>query len=1049
MNYLLYLFVMSRITTIIGPLHSGKTARVIRLAIDALNFRKMVSCILPSVHHIRFFKDQILAEVQQTLPGQLFVGTFASLADRILDEAGFVYRQVGNAEDWLNIRTELNDSDCRAGTILFLQKTFAEIRNAGLKSDEHNVLVRSLSEPSLNAWMDLFEKVRQKSRNSRRFNSDEQILCAWETLNNRSDVLNGDLLLIDGFYEFTPIQKKILNRLADRFTQTFVTFPLDKERTVYGYVQNQSELFPDSIKIEMKKEPLESPILESIRTGSFLSHGGVTILEKPASWTNDWKNSDLKVIQCPTRWREVETAARTIKRWICDGMKSENIGIIFRGSYDYSGLITLILPRFGIPVKNPNRRIAQTEPAEFLLRIASVNEKRFIRSEVMDIFRHASVQNRYGKEAINDLERLTAELGIPVDKNEWITQYKNRLDFVRWRATIKSESDEFDRVSQDDLTKKMESRQPVLERFLDDISVPSSATWLEFGESFGKILQKFFPELENRSINDCVKQISALISLMSKIAGEHNQLKLADYSQAMRRFFEAEPVIASDNENQSGLFYSSVMDARGKSFSGLVILGMTDGEFPQVRRDNPILTNEIRRKLNSIAGEVIFSETSFNIDEEKWLFFLAISMAAEKLLLTFPLSGFGGKQLPMSSFLTDLLSALPEERKGFETVPVDEILPKSDAFGSIDDVKAAIFSPNISENDRMMLTEIIGNLDDIRRIGEMITIEKNRQKNIQNEWSGRIADFTQFWDLINDQFSVSRIQEFARCPFYFLCKNVWKIYSPEEPSMDVTPLVDGHLIHSALESLLRTYLSGTKGYVEFLESDSEKLIEEIILRIDHTYRPKFRFLTDIVWQNQMETLESGLQAFVRSERRFSETNYCPVKLEKAFNLKNNAFSVESNGRRKDVIFSGQIDRIDVNPERNSLEVVEYKRTASSAHSMKDGVGKGVYFQLSLYLIAARQLLNMESVTGAYTYVFRDGKRFKPVLTEKMSSRSQVIQNDELESLLEQTLMKIGVLLNKIFQGNFDLLPFDVKRCKSGFCEYFDLCRIRKTVSVEE
>jgi len=536
---------------------------------------------------------------------------------------------------------------------------------------------------------------------------------------------------------------------------------------------------------------------------------------------------------------------------------------------------------------------------------------------------------------------------------------------------------------------------------------------------------------------------------MSKIAGEHNQLKLADYSQAMRRFFEAEPVIASDNENQSGLFYSSVMDARGKSFSGLVILGMTDGEFPQVRRDNPILTNEIRRKLNSIAGEVIFSETSFNIDEEKWLFFLAISMAAEKLLLTFPLSGFGGKQLPMSSFLTDLLSALPEERKGFETVPVDEILPKSDAFGSIDDVKAAIFSPNISENDRMMLTEIIGNLDDIRRIGEMITIEKNRQKNIQNEWSGRIADFTQFWDLINDQFSVSRIQEFARCPFYFLCKNVWKIYSPEEPSMDVTPLVDGHLIHSALESLLRTYLSGTKGYVEFLESDSEKLIEEIILRIDHTYRPKFRFLTDIVWQNQMETLESGLQAFVRSERRFSETNYCPVKLEKAFNLKNNAFSVESNGRRKDVIFSGQIDRIDVNPERNSLEVVEYKRTASSAHSMKDGVGKGVYFQLSLYLIAARQLLNMESVTGAYTYVFRDGKRFKPVLTEKMSSRSQVIQNDELESLLEQTLMKIGVLLNKIFQGNFDLLPFDVKRCKSGFCEYFDLCRIRKTVSVEE
>jgi len=1040
---------MSGITNIIGPLHSGKTARVIRLTIDALDSGKTVTCLLPSGHHIRFFKDQVLSGIRRTLPGQLFVGTFVSLANRILNESGFVYQQIGDAEDWLNIRTGLSDADCRAGTVALLQKTFAEIRNSGLKNDEIQALVRSLNEPSVTGWLDIYDKIRQKAKISRRLNADEQILCAWEMLNDRPDILNGDLLLIDGFYEFTPIQIKIVKKLTDRFSQTFITFPSDKEHAVYSYVRNQIVRFDNSKTIEIQRKPNKSPVLESIRTGSFSDGGHTTILRKPANWINDWKNCEIKVVQCPTRWREVETAARTIKRWICNGLDSDKIGVVFRGSYDYSGLIMLIFPRFGIPVKSASRRVMQTIPAELLLRIASVNEKRFIRSEVLDIFRHEAVQDRYGKEAINDLERLTAELGVPFGKHEWLTQYKNRLEFVRWRATVKADAGEFDRVSQDDLAKKMESRQSVLERFLEDISVPSSATWPEFGESFDKVLRKYFPESGDESITKCVKQISTIIGSMSKLAGEHNQITLSDYSQAMRRFFEAEPAIVSGNEVPAGLYYSSVMDARGKTFDGLIILGMTDGEFPQVRRENPMLTNEIRRKLNSIVGENIFPDTLLNIDEEKWLFFLTVSAVEQKLLLTFPLSGFGGKQLPASPFLTDFLSVLPEDNRHFETIPVDEMMPKPDAFASIDDVKAAIFSSDFPEEDRFKLVEKIGNSDDVRRINDMIWIEKGRQDHLQNEWSGRITDFTPYWDLINDRFSVSRIQEFARCPFYFLCKNVWKIYSPEEPSMDVTPLVDGYLIHEVLELFLRAYLNGTKDYTAFLETDSGKLIEEIVSRIDHSYRPKFRFFTDVVWQNQMEMLKNGLQAFVRSELQFTDMNYRPVQLEKQFDLKDAAFSVESNGYHKNVMFSGKIDRIDVNPERNSVEVVEYKRTSASAYSMKDGVEKGVYFQLALYLIAARQMLDMKSVTGAYTYVFRDGKRFKPVLTEKMSSRSRVIKPDELESLLEQTLVKIGILLNKIFQGHFDLSPSDVKRCNDGRCEYFDLCRVRKTVSVEE
>ncbi|MCK4446730.1 MAG: PD-(D/E)XK nuclease family protein, partial [Candidatus Marinimicrobia bacterium] len=122
-------------------------------------------------------------------------------------------------------------------------------------------------------------------------------------------------------------------------------------------------------------------------------------------------------------------------------------------------------------------------------------------------------------------------------------------------------------------------------------------------------------------------------------------------------------------------------------------------------------------------------------------------------------------------------------------------------------------------------------------------------------------------------------------------------------------------------------------------------------------------------------------------------------------------------------------------------IIEYKRSSASVQGPQKGVADGIYFQLPLYLIAAKNFLKNKKICGAFSYVFREGKRRKGVLTKQILGRNSLITNEEMEDLLEMTIVKVQEKLNGIVDGNFFVKPFDFKRCVPNSCEFFDLCRI--------
>lgn len=1047
------MFKMAKMTTIIGPVNSGKTADVLQIAAERLNTGSSVYFLLPSNHHLRHIKQSLMRMVRKTAPGQVIFGTFLSWAEWIVNLAGKAYQQTSGAEEWLNIFSRLSkqaNGSLQSGTVSLLQKMFADFRETGIDDKEMFSLLGKLGNDRITNWFHIYEDIRRQSEENRRVTSSELILRAYECLKNRESLLNGDLLIVDGFYEFTPIQRKILMKLSNSFREILITAVYEPSHDVYRYCRNSTAFLGD---VNVINKTISKPsAFDSIQMNLFKEGCTLSLpdeLVEPSEFSNTWDDTNLKIVECPSRWREVETAARTIKRWALDGMQLEKIGIVYRGLYNYAKMISLIFPQYGVPVAKNDEIVFESEPAQLLLRIISVNEKHFTRTEMLDLLRLDCVQNRYGKDIVADLERLTAELGVPFRKQDWLEQFENRLDYLHWRKSLVIDDDEFERVVINDSEEKMERIRPVLHQILDDITLPASATWLNYQKIFETGLNCFFPSLSDSVHQEAVHQICKIMQIMTRLAGSEDKVFLSDYAQTLKKFLESSKYREENVTQEKGIYFSDIMNARGMAFDGLILLGMIDGEFPEIRREDPLLNNELRRRLNEFAGEQILPETAVNIDEEKLLFYLTVTSVSQKLLITYPASGINGSLLPVSPFVHDLIASIDREQVKFEIITASEVLPKFTEIASNQDIQCVFSSKGYLNAEPNSVIKDFIDVRSIRILCEMISVERIRHSHQKSDYNGCLSDKGIFTNLLHKEFSVSRIQEYAQCPFAYLCKNVWKIFVPEEPSMDLTPLVDGLMIHEALETLLRIYLIKGVNYKEFLETMATSLIDIVVEKINLAYRAKFKFLSTGVWKKRMEILKLGLEAFIHEELNYTDKSYHPQFLEEKFTFNNKAFLFNTGDQTQEVRFLGKIDRIDVNPALPAIMVVEYKRTAASVFDPKSGVEKGIHFQLPLYLLAAQEKTQIHQIAGAYFYVFRGAERKKGIYTVKMTNHTRLISADDLTALLDQALEKIRDHLDGILHGDFFLNPFDYKRCKTGKCDFFDLCRIEKTVSIDD
>jgi ATP-dependent helicase/nuclease subunit B len=1035
---------MANLRYLTGPLKSGKTAAAIQEIVSVLASGLKAAAILPSVHHIQYLTGEILRRQPSIQPGQLFMGTFFAWAERILDKNRQVFTTIPTAEEWLALRAITTGSNSPVsghlpGYLQILQTIFGDLRESGLSAERLAGLFNGQENDEIKDWLGLFHALRKKYRSQSVGPKGESLVLALEILQNRPSDARGELLVVDGFYEFTPIQRQIVENLAESFTVTICTSVTDPTNPVYDYCRNRPGLLGKGDTVILPPPPNISDRISLLRNELFKNNPSPDArLSFPQSaWQNEWSGSVVKIVQCPNRHAEVETAARTIKRWIADGMKIERVGLTYRGSYDYAGLTALIFPDFGLPVVPPAKSLAVSEPAQILSRIIQVNTENFSRPLLMDLLRLSSIQRYYDPDWLQEFEIQSAEWGLPTSKAEWLIRCRERveyLQFLQQNETLEN-GPASDRIQYQ--INQMRRIQPRLSQLLNDLTLPPDGSYAEYRLALNQILERFLTDISDSTTQQREK-IQTILKRLERIGAAHGKITLNELGDILTRFFAAEtipPEIA-----QPGIYCGDLMDARGLQFDGLILLGLVDGEFPASRVENALFRNKQKRALNQKAGAQLFAESGADLAEEKFLLYLLTSRVSQRLLITYPEANHRGRALPVSSFIDELLSI--GQKTGavaWEIIPTSQIIPESEAIASTGDLLQVILSGK-AENQS---AAILAKLADQTQLTDALDRRNTEQSRLLGAgiYNGVCPADRSYPDFLKTPVTATKLQRYIDCPFAYLCDQIWRINVPDEPQIGLDPLATGILIHKTLEAFVKKFQeTAARPWPDFLAAVDDVFLDNLIAGIAAYFRPQMNFVPGMLWEQIFSDLRNGLKKFIETERQFGATGFAPVKTEQQFTLQDEELIIGENPAIQ-VVLKGKVDRIDQDANGGRFLVIDYKRSGGTIMDIVKGVQNGRQFQIPLYLLMVAADSPSVKIGGAFYYSFNDGKRTRGFLVESEFGRTPSLSHAELDNLLAEARQRVAATLEQIYHGNFSLALRNDNHCRVGRCEFSDICRV--------
>ena len=383
-----------------------------------------------------------------------------------------------------------------------------------------------------------------------------------------------------------------------------------------------------------------------------------------------------------------------------------------------------------------------------------------------------------------------------------------------------------------------------------------------------------------------------------------------------------------------------VLEARGLRFRAVALLGLSEGLFPEVEREDPFLSEKVRAELGlePRIGR-----------EQGGLFYQAVTRADEFLLLTRPTLADDGERWEPSPYwnaATTLFTdppvlvrpddprpiadaASPEEvlftavRRGSLPASYEELLPRFERLRHARDVlHARLASPAVGPFE-----------------GDLSTARDRLAAAYGPDHS---------W-------SPSRLETYGTCPHWYFVSQVLGLEAREPPELGLNARQLGTILHAILEQAFREASDPTDADAVVSALNEAARAHFARAPQEHAFRPS------PLWAMEQEHLLERLTETVR-ELIALGGGWKPRALEVAFGLKD-APPLELEIDGEPVLLRGVIDRVDVNSS-GELRVMDYKTGAS--HLGSQDLIDGRRLQLPLYALAASDALGLgKPMEGLY------------------------------------------------------------------------------------
>ena len=1023
------------------------------------------------------------------------VVTFSRMAYRVINEIGG--------------RTETNLSKCGKIMLIysilnnckkdlkFLGKTDENVdmvETAITEFKKHGISVEQLKKETenqediylknkLNDINIIYEKFQEQI--AEKYIDETDLLTILAQNVDKVDDFKDNLIYIDEFSGFTSQEYDIIKKLLKIAKQVTVTICTDSIHDVKNpdidiFYSNQittnkilqlaeeSQIKVEEVNLE-KNYRFKTPELKHLEQNLYNL--------KSQIYSEEVKNISLFLAK--NQYSEIEQVAKNIFKLVRDeNYRYKDISIITKNIDTYANLARVIFEKYDIPIFiDENRDLNQNIIIQYVLSILEIFIKNWSYESIFNYLKTGL--NDIEEDELFKLEKYCIKWGIK--NNKW----KKEFTYGNFDEKEKAEIERLEQIRKNIVDPLVKLKKEIDENKTAKGISKAIYQFLVDQEIAKKIRQKQ-NELEEKGLIDLSHEYESSINIVINLLDEivlvfkDDKITIDKFAQILR--------VGLKNSNltkipgtQDQVIMGDVDRSRSHKVKATFIIGLNDGIFPSINKDEGFLNDDDREILKS-HGIELAKGTIDKLYEDNFNIYKTFTTAEQKLYLSYPSSDMQGKALRPSILVNRIKKIYPklsEESDVIESkseilntkTTYEELINNISKLRENEIEKMWYYVYNYYKKDENWNNKLEQSL---KGLNYSNLPEKIEQKNIDKLYGNKLST------------SISKLEQYRRCPFSYFLQYGLKIKPQEE--LKVKSFDTGTFMHEVIDEVFEI-IKEEKIKLEDITEDKiseivDKIIDEELLQNKNyifTSTAKYRVLVIRLKKIIKKALKYIIQSLTSSEFNVLGTE---LEFDDKGKYKTIKLQLE-NG--KNVEITGKIDRVDTaqNEDGKYLRIIDYKSSIKNIDLNE--VYAGLQIQLLTYLDAVckeedlmpagilyfslmEQMINTDKNMELDQIEERIRKSFKmkgliladikvvklhdknlengysnlvPAYISKSGlseGKSSCVSKEQFKDLQDYMYIVIKQISNEILSGNIDLKPFyKNKKTPCSYCDYKSIC----------
>lgn len=782
-------------------------------------------------------------------------------------------------------------------------------------------------------------------------------------------------LFVDDFYDFTGYEQKLLVAIARTCRLTEIALLLDPDSPV---VHNPHAL-PDDLSMFHRTERayrslywalhqtearIDPPLL--LRETKRFRSPGLIELERNLFGRQTPRPpivDEIEFFDAPDARTEVDAAARRIRLALRKGLRLREIALLVRDINDYQELIDASFAEHGVPYFVDRRRTAAHHPLLQFVRACLLIARHGWPHDAMMVLLKTGLAGVSELEA-DELENYVLRHRIRGKMWESKSPWGFRRELIRGddedllpigltetspiddaRNRVVGRLSPFVAAVRGDQPLPMRQIVTRLFAVLEDFQVRRTlARWMTEAEQAGELEQRG----EHEQVwTELVKLFEHLVDLLGD-----EPVSLGEFLDVLDSGLESfDLALAPPTVDQ--VLVGQIDRTRTPEVQLVIVLGLNEGQFPCVQREDCVLSDSERRLLQQREIH-LDPDSERRLLDERLLAYVAFTRGSRRLMVTRHLADDKGRPCNPSPFWNELLQLAPQ-------LPVKHVL------------RPSCTDPQGIGTPRQLVTALmrwvhagapINAADPWPALYQWLAEHGccNDALDTMRYRAWKALSYTNITALPTEiatrlfpsplHATVRRLETFAACPFKHFVRYGLQLQEREEP--DVTTIDLSNAYHRVLENLITDILQTRKDWCELDSQVISELIRTHAAEIGRTLRGELMLSTA---RNRylLERIEKTLEQAIEAQREMHRRGkYRPAFASLKFGGDHAALPAHrvTTATGQEVHLRGQIDRVDLNDKGGAFTVSDYKLAAGALQL--DHVYHGLSLQLLTYLLVVQE-----------------------------------------------------------------------------------------------